>query len=175
VAFEDVRIPPPEWPAHKPKTPFGSIPVLEVEGLGELAQSVAILTYIGRSHGLHPSDPWQAARHEALMMAGEELRSMLAPKGLGKASEDQKATREALAAGPIPRWAAAIDKQVEGPFVAGEALNVVDIKLYMLIKWLRSGVIDFLPTTLVDPHPKLIALHDAFVAHPKVREWQSRS
>ncbi len=48
VDFEDVRIRSAEWPALKPKTPFGSLPILEIPGKPPLAQSNAILVYIGR-------------------------------------------------------------------------------------------------------------------------------
>src|SRR5262245_55954367 len=75
VDFDDRRIKRDEWMALKPNTPFGSLPVLDVEGRGELAQSNAILGFIGRSHGLHPTDPFEAARHDAILAAVEELRS----------------------------------------------------------------------------------------------------
>lgn len=174
VAFEDVRIAGKEWPELKPKTPFGAMPVMEIEGLGQLAQSVAILTWIGRTYSLHPGDLWQAAQHEALMLAGEELRSAITPTGDIEDAAQKKSAREALAQGRIPSWAASTERQIAGPFVAGDKVNVVDVKLYMLVKWLRSGIIDHIPKTVLDPYPKLNALHDAFVAHPKVREWQSR-
>ena len=67
-----------EWPEKKPTTPFGGLPTLEVPGLGILSQSNAILSYIGREHGLLPSDSWETARHEALMNAVEELRAQVA-------------------------------------------------------------------------------------------------
>src|SRR6476469_1216412 len=72
VDFEDVRIKRGDWPALKPKTPFGSLPVLELPGQPPLAQSTAIMTLIGRRHGLHPSDLFEAARHEAIMQHAED-------------------------------------------------------------------------------------------------------
>ncbi|MGB1015258.1 MAG: glutathione S-transferase N-terminal domain-containing protein [Nannocystaceae bacterium] len=64
VNFDDDRIKPPNWPAHKASTPFGELPVLTVEGkTGQLAQSTALLTYLGRSYNLHPTDLWEAAPH----------------------------------------------------------------------------------------------------------------
>ena len=77
VEFEDHRIKGAEWPTVKPTMPFGAMPVLEIEGKGRLAQSNAILGFIGRSHGLLPDDAWEAARHEAVMCAVEELRGRI--------------------------------------------------------------------------------------------------
>jgi hypothetical protein len=67
VEFEDVRIKPADWPALKPTTPFGSMPLFELPGRPVLAQSNAILGYIGRAHGLLPDDAFDAAHHVALM------------------------------------------------------------------------------------------------------------
>ena len=74
VDFEDDRIKRADWPALKPTTPFGSVPVLEMPGHPALAQSNAILVLIGRLHGLHPKDVFEAARHEAMMHHVEDLR-----------------------------------------------------------------------------------------------------
>jgi glutathione S-transferase len=67
VDFEDVRLKREEWMAFKPTAPFGAVPVLEMLGQPPLAQSNAILVLIGRLHGLHPQDNFEAARHEAMM------------------------------------------------------------------------------------------------------------
>src|SRR5262245_2445883 len=74
VDFEDNRLKREAWMALKPTTPFGNLPILEVPGKPALAQSVAILTYVGRTHGLLPSDEWESARLVSLMCATEDLR-----------------------------------------------------------------------------------------------------
>ena len=52
--FEDHRLPREAWAALKPTTPFGALPVLEVPGHAPIAQSNAILAYIGRRYGAPP-------------------------------------------------------------------------------------------------------------------------
>ena len=53
VDFDDVRVAGADWPARKPQSPFGSMPILELDGQPPLGESNAILVYIGRQHGLH--------------------------------------------------------------------------------------------------------------------------
>ena len=74
VDFDDNRIQRADWPALKPTTPFGSLPVFEVPGKPAVSQSNAILGHIGRRYGLLPDDEWEALRLESLMSAVEDIR-----------------------------------------------------------------------------------------------------
>jgi glutathione S-transferase len=96
VPFEDVRITLEQWPALKPTLPFGSLPVL-TEGDLTLTQSNAILCHIGRANGLHPTDPAQASRHEALMLSVEDLRHKV--PGSGLFDDEKRKAREEFAQG----------------------------------------------------------------------------
>ena len=77
IPFEDDRVAPSDWTARKPDTPFGALPVLEVDGQ-TLAQSNAINRYVGKLTDLYPSDPWQAALCDEVMEAVEDISTKLA-------------------------------------------------------------------------------------------------
>ena len=175
IDFEDERIKFETWPEMKAKTPYGSLPILEMPGKPPLAQTNAILVLIGRRHGLHPSDDFEAAQHEAMMNHVEDLRANVGPTMRMKDPE-KKTVREALAAGFMPAWAQFAEKNIpdRGPFFGGAKLNVVDLKLHMTVRWFKGGALDHIPTTIFADYPKLNRLNDAVADHPRVKEWTAK-
>jgi glutathione S-transferase len=159
-----------DWPAKKPTTPFGGLPILEVPGRGVVSQCNAILNYIGRAHGLLPEDPFEASRHDALMNAIEALRAEAATTG--RDDEDEKrAAREAYATGYFASWAAFAEAQIQGPFIGGDALSVADLKLFVAMRSYTKGVYDHIPVTILNPYPKMRGLIVAVESHPRVVDW----
>lgn len=175
VDFEDVRIKREAWPPLKPTTPFGALPVLEMPGHPPLGQSNAILVLVGRQHGLHPKDDFEAARHEAMMAHVEDLRAAIAPTLRIADEAEKKKAREALAASLLPTWAANAEKHIgTGPFFAGEKAHVVDLKLHMIVRWLASGVVDHIPASIFSAFPKLTGVHDAVRDDARVKAWYAK-
>ena len=175
IDFEDVRIKAADWPTMKEQTPYGGLPVLEIPGKPPLAHSNAILVLIGRRHGLHPADDFEAARHEGMMQHVETLRSVVAPT-IRMAEPEKKATREALVADFRPAWARAAEKNITGtPFFGGEKIQVVDLKLYMAVRWFIGGKVDYIPATIFADYPRLIGVHDAARDHAGVKSWYAKS
>ena len=175
VPFEDERLNRAQWADRRASAPFGSLPILTVEGRPPLAQSNAILTLIGRQHGLHPADEWEAARHLAILCAVEDLRTKMAPINRIADPEEKKRAREEVATGYLPDWGAAIERQIgDGPFVAGARIQVVDLKLFVAMTPFLAGKIDHVPGDVWKASPKLLALHEAVRQHPRVVAWTSR-
>lgn len=176
VDFEDNRIKPADWPALKPTTPFGAMPVLELPGKGVFAQSNAILTLIGRKHDLHPKDDFEAARHEAVMAHCEDLRHKVGPTNRIADPEEKKRVREDIAASYLPAWAKFTEAQLgDGPFFAGAKLHVVDLKLFVVTRWFTSGTLDHIPKTCFDAFGKILRQQQAVADHPGVKAWYARS
>jgi glutathione S-transferase len=176
VDFEDVRLSREQWMEFKPKTPFGSVPVLEMEGRPPLAQSNAILVFIGRGHGLHPKDDFEAARHEAIMAHVEDLRANVTPSMRMTDEAQKKKAREELAATYLPAWGERAERQIgAGPFFGGEKLHVADIKLHMAVRWFLGGKVDHISKDIFAPFPKLMRVHDAVRDDARVKAWYAKS
>jgi len=175
VDFEDVRVPRKDWPALKPTTPFGSLPTFEIPGKPVVSQSNAILGYIGRANGLLPADSWEALRLESLLSAVEDLRHAITRTfGIEDPAELLR-RRQELVEGPIKTWAANMEKQIVGPFAGGDRISVADIKLFVVMGWLKKGVLDHVPTDVLAPFERLERLYDSVKNHPKVVEWYGRA
>jgi len=176
IDFEDVRVQSKDWPALKDSMPFGALPVLELPGKVPLAHSNAILVLLGRRHRLHPTDDFEAARHEALMCSVEDLRHTIGPTLRITDPEQKRKAREALATNELRSWGSQVERQLgEGPFVAGATLQVADLKLYIMVRWLTSGTLDHVPKSVLDHCPRLLRLYTAVSEHPGVKGWLARS
>ena len=174
VPFTDERLTREQWDSRKAAAPFGALPIYTMEGRPPLAQSNAILRMLGGQHGLLPSEPWESARHEAVMCSVEEMRAKLGPTGRIKDAAEKQRAREALATAYFPEWGAQLERQISGPFLGGKALSVADLKLFVALTPLLAGKIDFIPAETFTPFPKLLALVAAVKVSPKVVEWYAR-
>lgn len=167
LTFDETRYSLEEFDKIRSNYPFGLLPVVEVAGRGMLCQTNAILRLIGRQNGLHPDDPFEAARHDAAMDAVEDFRHRIFSTIRMDDPVQRKAARKMLAANYIPAWGAGIEQLIEdGPYLAGDKPSVADIKLYMVEKWISSGGIDHIPTDTFDPFVKLKAVASAMRSHP---------
>lgn len=172
VDFEDDRVKGPQWREIKAATPFGKLPTMSLPGRDTLFGSNAILGMIGRMHGLLPADPWEAARHEGLMDAVEAGRALF-ENTFSLGDEEKQAAREAIVAGKLADWLAGAEKQLRGPWV-GDEFGVADLKLFIFLRWFRSGALDHVPTDVFDAYPKLATHYAAVESHPGVLAWYAR-
>jgi glutathione S-transferase len=173
IAFEDKRIAGKDWPALRDKTPFQALPVLEVDGK-VITQSNTINRYLGKLAGLYPKDDWQAALVDEVMDAVEDISTRIG-NTMALEGEAKKKAREALAAGPIPRFL----QQIEARLKAGgsewfveKRLTVADLKCFLWVRWLKSGALDHVPADIVDKHAPLLAKHlERVNNHPKIAAY----
>jgi prostaglandin-H2 D-isomerase / glutathione transferase len=175
VDFEDNRIPRSSWPALKPTMPFGEVPVLELAGKPAVSQSNAILCHIGRRYGLLPKDDWEAMRLESLLSATEDLRFEISSTIGIEDPEELKRRRAELVDGAIKTWAVHMEKQIVGPFAGGTEISIADIKLFIVLGWLKRGVLDHVPPDVLSGFSKLEKLFESVKSHPNVVAWYARA
>jgi glutathione S-transferase len=171
IDFEDRRVPFGEWAALKPETPFGGMPVLEVDG-ESVTQSNGINRFVGKLAGLYPDDPWQAALCDEAMDAVEDITSLVVATFSIRDKEELKAKRQALADGPISFYLERLQRRLiahGGEYFADDRLTVADLKVFVWIRHLRSGNLDHVPRDLPDRVATLLVEHCERVKnHPQV-------
>lgn len=176
VAFEDHRVAGKDWPAWRDQTPFWAMPTLEVDGK-VVSQSNSINRYVGKLTGLYPKDDWQALLCDEVMDAAEDLGTRIGHT-IDLPEDAKKKAREELVAGRITRYLEQLQAKLRaagGEYFADRRLTVADLKIFMLLRWLRSGVLDHIPKDLVDRVAPLLARHFERVAsHPGVAEYYRR-
>jgi prostaglandin-H2 D-isomerase / glutathione transferase len=161
IEFEDRRIPPEAWADHKAQMPFHALPVLEVDG-EEITQSNTINRYLGKLANLYPADPWQAALCDEIMDAIEDIGTQIVATFSIKDDAEKKTARERLAEGPISLYLARLDSELErrgGEYFADNRLTVADLKVFLWIRHLRSGQLDYIPPDLPDRMAPLLVRH----------------
>jgi len=176
IAFEDQRVAGKDWPALRERTPFLAMPTLEVDGK-VVAQSNSINRYVGKLAGLYPRDDWQALLCDEVMDAAEDISTRIGHT-IDLPADAKKKAREELAAGLITHYLQQFQARLQaagGEYFADQRLTVADLKMFMLVRWLRSGVLDHIPKDLVDRvAPKLVQHFERVASHPKVAEYYKR-
>jgi glutathione S-transferase len=173
VAFEDQRVAGKDWPALRDKTPFLAMPTLEVDGK-IVSQSNSINRYVGKLTGLYPKDDWQGFLCDEAMDVAEDIGTRIGHTIDLPGDAKQKA-REELAAGRLTRYLEQLQARLKaagGEYFADRRLTVADLKVYMLVRWLRSGVLDHIPRDLVDRVAPMLVQHlERVASNPKIAEY----
>jgi glutathione S-transferase len=176
IPFEDDRVAPSNWPSRKADTPFGALPVLEVDGK-TVSQSNAINRYVGKLADLYPSDPWQAALCDEVMEAVEDIGTKIGAT-FALPEEQKKAQREELVAGPIPFYLTRLEQRLEahgGRYFAADRLTVADLKVFVWIRHLRSRALDHVPADLADRvAPKLVEHYERIKSDSRVKAYYAK-
>lgn len=182
LQFTDVRVKFADWPALKPKTKFGQLPLLEIDG-ETVAQSGAMLAYIGKLSGLYPSSPMAAIRVDEVLGLSDDLQNALRASiqimhveqlSASERAKAQKALRHDAAQKKIPAVLKGLEDMLEangtGWFV-GSKPTIADVTVLAQLRWLKRGILDGIPPTCVDSYPLLSAFFERASAVPEIRAW----
>ena len=184
IPFEDVRISREEFinliktgflPNGK-RSPFHQLPVIEVDG-EIIGQTGAIARYCGKISNLYADDMLKAAKIDQIIDAATDITNVVSPTIREKDQEKKMEDRKVLVNKLLPRWFRYLENLLSEDdstwFV--EKMTIADIAIWRLLGWLTSGIIDGIPTSIVDDFPKLKNIHHQVHTHPKVQEWMLKT
>jgi glutathione S-transferase len=174
IPLEDNRIGGPAWPELKPKTTFGQLPILEVNGK-MLAQSSAIDRFAAKINGLYPADPFECALADQAYALLGEVSAVFSPTFNPAMDPATKiATRIAICEGALRPKMAMLTTLIEtksGEFLAGSKLSFADVAVFVALSNMISGFMDGIPVTLLNDYPVIKAYRNKIAAIPAIKAY----
>ncbi|GMS82180.1 hypothetical protein PENTCL1PPCAC_4355, partial [Pristionchus entomophagus] len=175
VEFEDVRLPRvydgPPWSEFKNKTPFGKIPVLEVDGK-QISQSHAIARFVASQHGLAGTTPFEAAWVDAIADQWKDFHSEFRKYSyvkLGFCEGDVEALKAEYGIPCRDKFFSLIEKQLKetaSGFLVGQSVTWVDLLIAESVQVVLGADPSFLNSfPEVKKHEKKIH------AIPQIKNW----
>ena len=163
VEYEDKRIAFEDWGQLKPQTPFGYIPILEVDGK-VLSGSGPIARFLAERHGLAGSNDVENAEIAGIADCIVDYVAQMI-KWMFEKDEARKAElKKQLDEVHIPRYFSTWEKQIspEGWFY-GSKVTYVDLSFF--------NVTAGLPDEVLSQYPGLNSLREKVGALPNVAKW----
>ena len=185
IPFEDVRISRDEFinmiktgflPNGK-RVPFHQLPVIEVDGK-IIGQTGAIARYCGKISNLYSNDNINAAKIDQIIDAATDITNIVSSTIREKDEQKKIEDRLLLKNKLLPRWFKYLENilsQETSEWFVENKMTIADIAMWRLLGWLTSGIIDGIPTTIVDNYPKLKNIHYRVHHNAKVQEWMLKT
>lgn len=170
IEFEDERLTFPEFGVAQQGFRFHAVPVMEIDG-AVVTQTNSICRYIGKMAGLYPTDALQALYCDEVMDVLEDVSNHIV-QTFGLEGDALKQARKQLVEGRLSVYIKGLDVLLArggGEYFAANQLTVADLKVFIQMRSLSSGLLDHIPTDLVDRlAPKLRAHQERVAADPHV-------
>ncbi|KAF9290747.1 hypothetical protein BGZ68_006144 [Mortierella alpina] len=143
-------VPPSNWPAEKPLTPFGSLPILRETGSNgntiEVSESEAIERYLGEKYHLNGDDLYERTVVNTFLCSNASFLSQLF-LCFGTVSDpvEKAKGRDQLVSKTIPNWVKTHEKHLQtmngangGPYYLGTKLTVADLKCALIASVIQT-------------------------------------
>ena len=186
ISFEDIRISREEFREviltgklrNGMCIPFHQLPVLEIDGK-IIGQTGAIARFCGKLSGLYPKNDLLAAKVDQIIDTATDITNLVSPTVREKNEIIKKDTRKKLTNKLLPRWFTylenILEKEKESIWFVDNKISIADIAIWRLLGWLKSGILDGIPTNICDTYTKLNNVHAEVHKHPKVQEWMLKT
>ncbi|CAL2033600.1 unnamed protein product [Caenorhabditis brenneri] len=168
--YEDNRVTMEEWPALKDGTPFGQLPLLEVDGK-PLAQSHAIARYLAREFKLNGKCPWEEAQVNALADQFKDYSSEAKPyfyAKMGFGPGDVETLKKDVFLPAFEKFYTFLSKALKqsgSGFLIGDGLTWIDLAIAQHSADLLAQGTDF------GKFPDLKAHSEKIQSIPQIKKW----
>lgn len=160
IAFKDRRVSGAEWLELKASTPFGQLPMLELNGAQRFAQSHAIARYVGKLAGLVPDAPEECLGVDALLDSVKDVHAKLGPTYSEPDEAKKKSMREHIRDTFIlplfGAWERMLDVAAKAAHTRWQffkAPTIADLGVYALLDQLPA--LDYVGANVLDAFPRL--------------------
>ena len=169
VQYKDERIKMEDWPSLKPKTPFGKLPVLEMDGK-MLGGSQVIARYIAEKHGLAGSNDFETAFIASVVDAISDLLVKVAQfmheKDECRKEEQRKELEEKSISDTFGHVEKLVAENKDG-WIIGSKPTYGDLGVYATLEQLQEKF----PNFSMDKFPKLSQLMKKVEGLPRIAKW----
>ena len=169
VEYEDVRLQGQQWIDMKPKTPFCTIPVLEVDGK-QLGGSVVIGRYLAEQFALAGDNALENAQIAAIVYSAYDLKQEVLPVWLEKDPTKKSELMKRLLEEVVPSKLIYFEQRCntnDSGWLTGK-LTWADLFLYSLaLDWL----VKMTNGKILDQFPGLGRLHRSVESLPNIAKW----
>ena len=160
---------------NKKIAPFRQLPVLDVDGK-IFAQTGAIARFCGKLSGLYPkNDDYNAALIDQIIEGAQDINYLVTLSGRDKDNERKKIARNILATRHLPKWFQFLEnllkQNTKSIYFVDSDLTIADLAIWRLLGWLKSGMLDGVPTNILDEYDHLNKLREEIYKNPKVIKW----
>ncbi|XP_046358194.1 glutathione S-transferase 1-like [Haliotis rufescens] len=174
VPFEDKRIEFDAWPALKKDTPFGQLPVIEIDGK-VFPESMSISRYLAAENGLAGKTPLDRLKADYI---SEQTRSMKEPiykyffnEDAEKKAELEKAFFEETAPTYFGYWDADVKGNPSGNgFLVGTEVTIADLAVMDAVDFVLQN--EAFRATFASRFPNLARNYEAVKSIPGVKKYR---
>ncbi|CAO4374326.1 unnamed protein product [Caenorhabditis nigoni] len=175
VPFEDHRVSVEEWNELKKKTPYGQLPVLEVDGV-EIGQSMSITRFLARKFGIAGKSPEEEAIADSIVDQYRDFifsfRQFTSATFYGKDAEHINKVRKEVVEPARDLFLEIINKilnKSQSGYLVGNSLTWADIVVAdNLTSLLKNGFVDF------TKEKKLGEFYNKIHSIPKIKEYVAK-
>ena len=171
VQYEDIRLNQEQWAEFKPKTPYGQMPVLEVDGKMRLAGSGPIERFVAEQHELAGSNAFENADIASILDVIDDLGHKCIPYFFEKDEARKAELKKELEETHIPKYLGVLEKRAAANnsadgWIYGSKVTYADFGVYLM-----SGYVQVVVPNVLDNYPALKKLYDSVEKLPNIAKW----